>query len=97
MSTKIEITNVITQDHPIAPYVIILDENDEPISFVRSYNIDTKEAEIYRTEPSGKIGKVVIDENGKVIFDKVVLNRSKLRFKAVKDTHVPIFKTIKED
>lgn len=84
------ITNVITQDHPISPYVIILDENDEPIGFVKSYNVDTKEAEIYRTESSGKVGKVVTDENGKAIFDKVVLHGSKLRFKDVKNTKVEL-------
>lgn len=41
-----EYTNIITMDDPIAQYCIILDANNIEIDLIRSYNIDTKEAEI---------------------------------------------------
>lgn len=98
MNTKTETTNIITQDHPVAPYVIILDENDNEIGLVKSYNVDTKEAEVYRASNRTTsivnnvhvMGGIDLDENNKPIIDKVILHGSKLRFRDVKNTKVEI-------
>ena len=99
MNTKL--TNIIDMYHPIAIHTVILDKDDKPISLIKSYNIDTKEAEVWRVKPNSwkstngvKSVSIQEDENGKPICDKVVLEGSKLRFYKTKNDKILFNKPI---
>ena len=66
------LTSIIDDKCKASPHVAIVDKNGEEIKRVKSYNIETKEAEIY-----------ILKENSKLIdrIDKTILIDSKLMFK----------------
>jgi hypothetical protein len=49
------LTNIITSEHIISNYLVIVDQDNNPISRIQSYNIETKEAVRVVTGPDGRI------------------------------------------
>lgn len=88
-------TDIITQDHPFASHIVVVDENDNVINKIISYNNKTKEAEVYAVDEKGKVKTEPIAEGKgyllpkfkgdvcgfKLVTEKKVLKGSRIMFK----------------
>jgi hypothetical protein len=68
--------DIVNGKDKISKYISVVDENNNVIRQVKSYNNKTKEAEIYKVDDNGK----VIIENGEFVVEKVVLNGTRIVF-----------------
>lgn len=70
-------TNTLTLNHPCAKHVVILDKDNNVITKIITYNIETKEADVYDTNEDGS-AKINGD---KLVTKKVILEGSRLLFR----------------
>lgn len=70
--------NVIDEKHPAAHYIMIVDPLGQPIKGIKSYDILTKEAVIYVTDPENPKKTLMIDN--KPVFETIKLPYSRLVF-----------------
>lgn len=92
---KEKYTSIITDNDEIASYVVIVDENGNKINHIKSYDVETKEAELYCVDENGRIKtewiseqnlsmyrRYIGDEAGRFVpTEKKILIGSKIMFK----------------
>lgn len=80
-------TSRITHEHPMASYVVIVDEDGNEIPLVKEYDLDTKEIVLYKIDSSKsksknpRLAMLLFDENNKPITETIILPGSKLMFR----------------
>ena|ERR1035437_9123001 len=91
-----ETTIILTDSHPAAPFVIVLDQYGKQVGRIKEYNIETKESVLYKTGADGRVETKWLNKDNPSLFPRfegdvcgreVVLERkilvgSRLVFKA---------------
>lgn len=65
-----ETTIIITDTHPAAPYIIVLDQYGKLIGRIKEYNIETKEAVLYKVDSVGKAVTKWLNKDNPSLFPR---------------------------